>query len=206
MENESVICSVKTKNRFEALKNMDLQNPDQKITNQNNNQKKNIYGLKTLVINFQSLKNKILAFRHMVSGEQSDIIIGTETWLNKDITNAELDLGEYEIFRKDRVNRKGGGVLLAVKKDLKSEEIKVSNRDDTETVYCKIKLNNNTLIGGSVYRPTNSNADVSHKIAQKLHEIHNQNKNALFWIAGDFNNPEVDWDTNSSHCTNPINT
>ena len=206
MENDSVIYSVKTKNRFEALKNMDPQNPDQKITNQNNYKKTKINGLKTLVINFQSLKNKIPAFRHMVSDEQSDIIIGTETWLNKDITNAELDLGEYEIFRKDRVNRKGGGVLLAVKKDLKSEEIKVSNRDDTETVYCKIKLNNNTLIVGSVYRPPNSNADVSHKITQQLHEIHNQNKNALFWIAGDFNLPDVDWDTNSSHCTNPINT
>ncbi len=39
-------------------------------------------------------------------------IIGiTEYWANKDITDAGLGLEGYAMFRKDRMGRRGGGVL-----------------------------------------------------------------------------------------------
>ena len=38
-------------------------------------------------------------------------IIGiTESWANIDITDAELGLTGYVMFRKDRIGRRGGGV------------------------------------------------------------------------------------------------
>ena len=47
-------------------------------------------------------------------------IIGiTESWVNKDIADAELGLTEYVMFRRDRIGRKGGGVILYVKESIK---------------------------------------------------------------------------------------
>ena len=44
-----------------------------------------------------------------------DIITLTETWLDDNFLDSELHLNDYNIFRKDRSNRHGGGVLLAIK-------------------------------------------------------------------------------------------
>ena len=36
----------------------------------------------------------------------------TETWANIGITYAELGLAGYVMFRKDRMGRRGGGVII----------------------------------------------------------------------------------------------
>ena len=45
----------------------------------------------------------------------SHIISITESWANKDVTDAELELKGYVMFRKDGMGRRGGGALLYVK-------------------------------------------------------------------------------------------
>jgi hypothetical protein len=53
-----------------------------------------------------------------------DIIIGTETWLDKDIKDSEICPKGYILHRKDRNSknhRTGGGVLLAIKNEYSSE-------------------------------------------------------------------------------------
>ena len=43
-------------------------------------------------------------------------IIGiTESWANKDITDAELGLTGYLMFRRNQIGRREGGVILFVK-------------------------------------------------------------------------------------------
>ena len=43
-------------------------------------------------------------------------VIGiTESWANKDIVDAELALTGYAMFRKDRRERRGGGVIYILK-------------------------------------------------------------------------------------------
>ena len=42
-------------------------------------------------------------------------IIGiTEFWATTDISDAELGMTEYVMFRKDRIGRRGGGVILYI--------------------------------------------------------------------------------------------
>jgi hypothetical protein len=52
-------------------------------------------------------------FRFILS-VKPDIIIGTETWLDKDIRDSEICPRGYVLHRKDRTNKTGGGVLLAI--------------------------------------------------------------------------------------------
>ena len=50
----------------------------------------------------------------------------TETWLNKDIFDAEVthDFPGYSLFRCDRSGRQGGGVALYLREDMTGEFVK----------------------------------------------------------------------------------
>ena len=49
------------------------------------------------------------------SSSEADIIVGTESWLTPDITDSEIFPPDLTIFRKDRSQKTGGGVFIAVK-------------------------------------------------------------------------------------------
>ena len=49
----------------------------------------------------------------------------TESWANADITDAELGLTGYVMFRRDRIGRRGGGVILFIKGFIQADEIKL---------------------------------------------------------------------------------
>ena len=64
-----------------------------------------------------------------------------ETWLNKDYSDNELYLIGYDKFIFDRNNvdcikKRGGGVLIAVKKELKEKKVIVPiNRVEQNVLY-----------------------------------------------------------------------
>ena len=54
----------------------------------------------------------------MVDDIKPHIIGITESWANNDITDAELGLAGYVMFRKDRMGMIGGGMLLYIKENI----------------------------------------------------------------------------------------
>ena len=48
----------------------------------------------------------------MVEDIDPHIIGITESWARPDISDAELGMAGYVMFRKDRLGRRGGGVIL----------------------------------------------------------------------------------------------
>ena len=50
-----------------------------------------------------------------VADIEPDIIGITESWAHKDTVDAELMLPGYAMFRKDRQERMGGGVIMYIK-------------------------------------------------------------------------------------------
>ena len=54
----------------------------------------------------------------------------TESWANSDITDAELGLEGYVKFRKDRIGRRGGGVLLYIKETIPAYEVHLPEEAD----------------------------------------------------------------------------
>ena len=61
----------------------------------------------------------------MVDDIKPHIIRITKTWANNDITDAELGLEGYAMFRKDRMGRRGGGVLLYIKENIPAYEVQL---------------------------------------------------------------------------------
>ena len=75
----------------------------------------------------------------MVDDIKPHIIGITESWANNDITDAELGLEGYVMFRKDRMGRRGGGVLLYIKETIPAYEVQLQEEADCkEALWCNL--------------------------------------------------------------------
>ena len=68
-------------------------------------------GIKCVCLNARSIINKKSELNIIVDDIKPHIIGITESWANNDITDAELGLEDYVMFRKDRMGKRGGVLL-----------------------------------------------------------------------------------------------
>ena len=95
-------------------------------------------------------------------------VIGiTESWANEDIVDAELALTGYVMFRKDRRERRGGGVILYIKESIQAYEITMKS----EAIWCNIVTRNSTLTIGVVYRSPNIGQEEDVKLQKAISEV-----------------------------------
>ncbi|CAC5405350.1 unnamed protein product [Mytilus coruscus] len=92
---------------------------------------------KIVVVNFQSIKNKKEELLNMIDTSNPEIILRTETWLRPDILSSEIFPPQYSVYRKDRTDGYGG-VLIAVRDIIISEELHVPIQWDTESLYIRV--------------------------------------------------------------------
>ena len=101
-----------------------------------------------------------------------------------------LDLNDFIIFRKDRVNGNdaNAGVLIAVNSILNPNAI--SNETNLEVCFIKLNISGQTFKLGVMYRPRTFNRNNN----QNLYNIiSNQIWNAdRFFVLGDFNFPNIE--------------
>ena len=74
--------------------------------------------IKCVCLNARSIINNKNELNIMVDDITPHIIGITESWAHNDITDAELGLEGYVMFRKDRIGKKGGGVLLYISRKI----------------------------------------------------------------------------------------
>ena len=126
-------------------------------------------GYKCVCLNATSIVNKKNELNVMVEDIDPHI---TESWANTDITDAELGLTGYVMFRKDHIGRRGGRVILYVKESIQAYEIKLEREADCdEAVWCKIISGNSKLTIGLVYRSPNINEEDNTKIQNATKEV-----------------------------------
>ena len=107
-------------------------------------------GYRCLCLNARSIVNKKNELNIIVEDTDPHIIGITESRANTDITNDELGLTGYVMFRRDRIGRRGGGVILYVKESIQAFEIKLeSEAEYNEVVWCKIVSGNKKCYKGS---------------------------------------------------------
>ena len=81
----------------------------------------------------------------MVDDIKPHIIGITESWANIDITDAELGLEGYVMFRKERMGRRGGGVLLYIKETIPAYEVLLKEEADcNEVISCNLVTGHTT--------------------------------------------------------------
>ena len=108
---------------------------------------------KYVCLNDRSIVNKKNELNIMVEYIDTHIIGITESWANSDITDAELGLTGYVMFRRDQIGRRGGGIILYVKESIQAYEIKLEREADyDEAIWCKIVSGNSKLTIGLVYQ------------------------------------------------------
>ena len=114
----------------------------------------------------------------------------TETWLKQQI--AITSLNEFDIYRCDRDNKKGGGTLIAVKKHIKSVFRKKISVENCECVIVDVyQTANNFTRFVSVYRPPDASVKCTKVLCDKLQR---EIENITYFMTGDFNISNIDWE------------
>ena len=108
----------------------------------------------------------------MVDDTKPHIIGITESWANNDITYAELGLAGYAMFRKDRMGRRGGGVLLYIKENIPEYEERLSEEAYcNEAIWYKLVTGHTTVTIGVVYRCPDITKQNNEKIHNAISEV-----------------------------------
>ncbi|CAC5381361.1 unnamed protein product [Mytilus coruscus] len=158
--------------------------------------------LHIMTINCRSIKDKRQEFETALHYLKPDIVCATESWLKgvkpgsnptKDaIMSREIFPPNYNIYRNDR-GTLGGGVFVLVEKSIASVE-QPSLITDGEIEWVKIKVKHNKdLLVGSFYMPHRDQKHLNE--LQKSLEQARANGNTNVVLAGDFNCPDIIWDT-----------
>ena len=121
--------------------------------------------IKCVCLNARSIINKKNELNIMVDDIKPHVIGITESWANNDITDAELGLKGYVMFRKDRIGRRGGGVLLYIKETIPAYEGQLQEEADcNEAIWCKLVTGHTRVTIGVVYRCPNITKQNNEKI------------------------------------------
>ena len=152
--------------------------------------------LRFININFgqQGLVGKQARLANLVQSIRPDIIIGTESWLTSDHTDAEMFPSGFNIFRKDRTGKKGGGVFIAVLSEL-SSFLEPELATDCEILWVRIKeKGRRSILVSSFYHPHTHMQDSIKNFLESARRA-TTHQNATIIIGGDFNLPAWDWKT-----------
>ena len=148
--------------------------------------------IKCVCLNARSIITKKNELDIMVDEIKPHIIGITESWANNDITDAELGLEGYVMFRKYIMGRRGGGVLLYIKETIPAYEIQLQEEADcNEAIWCKLVTGHTTVTIGVVYRcPT-----ITTQNNETIHTAITEVSKGDCIIKGDFNHGITKWDT-----------
>jgi hypothetical protein len=118
--------------------------------------------------------------------------------LTLDIQNNEIFPTCYTIYRKDRTpgNKKcGGGAFLMIRSNLVSIELKELDTN-CEIVWAQIQLKGNKFLNvGSFCCPDHTDDKYLDELRSSLSRICSKSHHT--WLGGDFNLPDIIWDTES---------
>lgn len=145
-------------------------------------------GLRICHLNIRSLSNtKFEEIRSsLISGAKRcvDVLILTETWLNSNIQDSEIYISGYNIERRDRIGKKGGGVMMYIADDITyNRDLSIESRD-LELLCIRVNpyKSNCPLFLVGLYRPDSSSDNT---LEQRFEDLYLANKEVI--IMGDLN-------------------
>jgi hypothetical protein len=101
------------------------------------------------------------------------LVLLTETWLTANDPNKLISLAGYEMFRRDRVGRVGGGLLLFVRSDVKCSRRPELEHAAHEYIALDVICEESTLTVFGIYRPPDHGLDIFDVIEDHVSDIPN---------------------------------
>jgi len=144
--------------------------------------------MKIIHLNATSVRNKINSISQYLHSNKIAVASICETFLNPSDSFA---LKNYTIIRADRANtsNRGGGVLIAVRKDLNVKKLNIpSSVQPIEACACEVSTAYTIINFISLYLPPRSNCDIS-----KLNNILPASQYNNTVVCGDFNAHHNSW-------------
>jgi len=146
-----------------------------------------------MYVNAHSIVNKIHELQASVCAEKPDIIGITESWTYDELTDSELALEGFDMFRQDRPGaHRGGGVLLYVRSELNAVAFTPRSKFPEQIWCCLSKGCPDELLIGVCYRTTTSSIFVN-DTAEQLRDLIREQGSKHLLLMGDFNYPDIDW-------------
>lgn len=131
-----------------------------------------------------------------------DAISICETNLHPSIHDSELfDTNEFTVYRCDRSHLNShdaswGGVLIAIRSSVYSEQVFVPGTDNVEVVFVKLKLVDRNIYLACMYIPSGAKVEVYQSCADAIRKFVDHIRcdgNDSIFVMGDFNMSDVCW-------------
>lgn len=149
-----------------------------------------------MIIGYQNVRGLNTKLVNLFANSYSfhyHVIIFTETWLKDNIFDTEILCARYQIYRKNRNQRNGGGVLIAVLSTIPSEVL-ISNISDIEFISVLIKFKTKKYFITCSYIPPNSPQPVYSQHLQCIKSVvESADPLDSVFVVGDFNLPSILW-------------
>lgn len=148
--------------------------------------------------NCGGIRSKTQGLLMNILANNYDVIVLVETWLVASVNTAEFIDPRYTVFRRDR-NRTltgkmdGGGVLVAVRKELVASRLDNWENTQIEQIYVSIPMRSLNIIICAVYIPPVSPATFYDIFSNNLESIFLSEPNNIFCVLGDMNLPTLTW-------------
>ena len=148
----------------------------------------------------RSLANKIDDLDVVFRLKCVDLALITETWLSNSIPDTVIEIPGYSLLRKDRVERRGGGVGIYIKHTLSFKVLDDLSCPDIESVWVylrppKLPRGFSCLVVAVIYHPPGqsqaSNSVLTDYIISSVDKIRRTYPDAGLIIGGDFNRLNV---------------
>ena len=134
--------------------------------------------------------------RVIISIKKPDIVVATETWTNDALGDALLSVQDYELVarcdRTDTEGGRGGGVILWARKEICVWRIE-NKTEFNQCISVMVKCRCEDILLHCVYRSPNSSRENDAKLCKWVNEMRGNNI-----MIGDFNFPDIDWETGST--------
>ena len=144
--------------------------------------------------------NKLVEQQNVADSTDVDVVGVSETWLNDTLLDTEILNSDYIVYRRDRVGKRGGGILLAVKNRYKSSL--VESLSNHEIMAVTVQSVNTKVLLILRYRPPRADVnDFVIALRNVLLNVHSMFSNVC--IIGDFKFLDLSWEESNynSYCT-----
>ena len=140
-------------------------------------------------MNINAINNKFQQLKYIIKNN-IDVLIVTETKLDSSFPSGQFFIdGFAKPFRRDG-NKNGGGVMIFVRDNIPSKEIKVNFvLSDGECLFVELDIRKVKWLVVGCYHPPSQNDDYYFCSLSKLLDSLNSNYET-FLLAGDFNSED----------------